>query len=287
MGRDSLDAFRRSENPSRGRPLVLAHRGARRDAPENTLVAFDEALRQGADGVELDVRTTCDGHLVVAHDDELPLGATSTGGHPIGSEKERVRIGQLFAAQLRHVRLPSGEAVPSLEEVLDWRRRTGALLNVELKRDVASRLLLVEKTAALLRKLGTERVLVSSFDPRIVWGVSRQLPEVPVAWLTHRDQHRLGRDLGYRLVGALEQRGDKEGGVSRWLEHGKRLGTLGVHPELGGIDERRVKRLLATGVLVNVWTVNEVDDARRLAQLGVDGIITDVPGQILAGLERA
>ena len=122
--------------------LVLAHRGANRLAPENTVPAMREAVDRGADGVELDVHRTADDVLVVRHDADTPIGL----------------LGELTAADLARV-LPE---VPTLAEVLDVCR--GRLVNVEIK-DPDPRA--AEAVVALLaaRRSGSrDDVLVSSFD---------------------------------------------------------------------------------------------------------------------------
>ena len=120
--------------------LVLAHRGANRLAPENTVAAMARAVELGADGVELDVHRSADGQLVVRHDAETPIGA----------------LGDLTLAEIRGA---LGD-VPTLAEVLDVCR--GRLVNVEVKDpDPRAADALVE---LLGRRSGADDVLVSSFD---------------------------------------------------------------------------------------------------------------------------
>jgi glycerophosphoryl diester phosphodiesterase len=140
--------------------LVLAHRGANRLAPENTVAAMTRAVELGADGVELDVHRSADGHLVVRHDADTPLGP----------------VGNLTLAQIRDG-LPG---VPTLVDVLDVCR--GRLVNVEVK-DPDPRA--AEALVALLRpRTGADDVLVSSFDLSTVDRVHHAAPEVPSALLS-------------------------------------------------------------------------------------------------------
>jgi glycerophosphoryl diester phosphodiesterase len=253
---------------------VLGHRGARHAEPENTLLAFDQALEEGAVGVELDVRMTGDGELIVAHDPELPapLPGEATGdettargtaqedaGH--GDARRGVRFCELSASQLRAIRLPKGQRIPTLREALEWQLDTRALMNVELKGDVPSQGHVVRAACALLREHGGEGILISSFYPRMILECARLLPDVPTAWLVHAEQRLLKRAPGWRWTGAAA-----------------------VHPQCLDLPAARVRALQGGGAIVNVWTVNDPVEGRRLAQLGVDGLITDAPARLLAAL---
>lgn len=247
-------ALRRFRRAVGARPLVLGHRGARRDAPENTLQAFEQAIAQGAAGVELDVRLDGDGRVIVFHDRDL---ARLTG------KRDSRAVEALSASELERVDLGEGAGIPTLAAVLDWAIGGGHLLNVELKRDVLGKRALVWKVAKLLgaRPTAKELVLLSSFDPLFVRALAWLVPDVPSAWLVHAKQRVLSAAPGYR-----------------------KLGAVGVHPELACASDARLRRWHAQGALVNVWTVNEPADALRLARAGVDAIISDVPGTIVRAL---
>jgi glycerophosphoryl diester phosphodiesterase len=156
--------------------LVLAHRGANRLAPENTVPAMREAVDRGADGVELDVHRTVDDVLVVRHDAETPIGL----------------LGEVTAADVSRA-LPD---VPSLAAVLDVCR--GRLVNIEVKDpDPRAAEALVDLLAA--RSSGSpDDVLVSSFDLATVDRVHALAPELPTGFLS------LGLDPHSALVIALE-----------------------------------------------------------------------------------
>lgn len=247
------------KRPSGERPRVYGHRGARHAEPENTLRAFEAAMKEGAEGIELDVRLTADGVCVIAHDEALPAGSRDARG-PIDGEAPR--ISALSASQLAAVRLPSGERVPTLREALGFRSDTGAFVNVELKSDLPARDKLVRAACDALEKYGAERILVSSFDPRMVRAVARRCQDVPVAWLVHSGQRVLRYAPGWQLLGAV-----------------------GVHPEATEPLER-ISGFARRGAIVNVWTVNDPERARALADAGVDGLVTDAPRKILDALSR-
>jgi glycerophosphoryl diester phosphodiesterase len=246
------------------RPRILGHRGVRAaDArpdldldpvpPENTIAAFEQALREGAEGVELDVRVCATGELVVLHDPTLE--------HITAGADTRAAI-DLPARELARVPLAHGATLSLLTEVLAFARARRLPVNVELKRDVPSRTAVVVAAARLLRSWDPAHpILVSSFDPVMLAGFGWLAPRVPRAILVHPEQWRRTA-----LVAAHA------------------LDVDAVHLEHTLATPERVARLHAAGKLVNVWTVNDVDEARRLATIGVDGLITDVPALLLAAL---
>jgi glycerophosphoryl diester phosphodiesterase len=222
--------------------------------PENTLAAFDLARQQGADGVELDVRLDRGDVVVVLHDATLER---------VTRGRDRRAVERLTYAELSAVELGADARIPRLEDVLTWASRSDLRVNIEIKRDVSRLRELVRRVSALVRDTpdAAERVLLSSFHPGVVLACARLIPHVPSAWLVHARQRWLRSAPGFRYLGAS-----------------------GVHPELALASAKRVLRWRAAGALLNVWTVNDIDEARRLAALGVDGIVTDTPGKVLAAL---
>jgi glycerophosphoryl diester phosphodiesterase len=235
------------------RPLVLAHRGARRRAPENTLEAFAAARSLGADGVELDVRRTRDGALMIHHDPG-PVGG------PVIVETD--------AAALRAA-VPS---IPTLAEALD--ECAGLLVNIEIKNlpwepDFDADERVAEQVVALLAERGgTDRVLVSSFHLPTVDRVHERAPRVPTAFLFI---------AGMDLVEVVDLAADR--------------GHAAVHPDVRALGGPEVEDFMAhaaqRGLQVNVWTVNEPADLVRLAGLGVDALVTDVPDVARVALGQA
>jgi glycerophosphoryl diester phosphodiesterase len=231
------------------RPLVLAHRGARRDAPENTVAAFTLALEQGADGVELDVHRTADGGLVVHHDaDAKGLGVLATR----------------TLAEIREGR----PDIPSLDEVLD--ACTGALVNIEIKNlpgdgDFDPEEVAAELVVECLRRRGSDDVIVSSFNLATIDRVRAIDPSVPTAFLIMR---------GIEPLIALD------------LCHARGHGALHPFTKLlkGKAANVVIGRANELGVRVHVWTVNDTREMARLAAAGVHAVITDVPVDALAAL---
>lgn len=242
-------------------PLVLGHRGARHAAPENTHAAFELAQSEGAAGIELDVRLVKTGEVIVLHD---PTLARVTGN------ADRRAVESLSLEEARKADVGRGERVPLLSDVLDWARESDQLVNVEVKSDVRRRRDLVSGVIELLSRHphAPRGVLLSSFDPRFVWRLSRALPAVPSAFLFHT-KSPIARAAA--LVGAATFR---------------RLGARAVHPEHVLVTAARMQAWRSKSELVGVWTVNDEARAIELSRLGVDYIVSDRPGAILSALAR-
>ncbi|HEX9400425.1 MAG TPA: glycerophosphodiester phosphodiesterase [Anaeromyxobacter sp.] len=240
------------------RPLVLGHRGASAEAPENTLAAFRLAIAQGADGVELDVWRCATGEVVVAHDEDL----VRVGRSPL-------RLPDAPLAALRAVDVGAwkgerfrGEAIPLLSEVLA--ALPDAVVNVELKSRGAPDLGLAQAVAEVIWRAGAGgRVIVSSFDWRLVAAFRLASPGVATG-LLFEDAH------AWRLRTFLAVRS---------------LRPAAVHPDRVLATDARVRRWAARGLAVNVWTVDDPAEAARLARAGATAIITNVPGRVRAALE--
>jgi glycerophosphoryl diester phosphodiesterase len=240
--------------PPSTRPLLLGHRGARHAAPENTFAAFDLALEEGAEGVELDVRMNGGGDVIVCHD--ITLERVTDG-------KDRRAIHDLSTAECRAVRLRDGEPLPFLKDVLEWAARRGAVVNIELKMDGDHRAALVAAVADLARRHRCPGdLLMSSFNALAVLAHRALAPSLASAWLL--DWPR-----------AAER---------PWLA---RAGRSAVHPKHTLITAERLVRWKAQVGRVHTWTVNDPVRARELALLGVDCLISDNPGALKQALETS
>ncbi len=239
------------------RPIVVGHRGVRRPGVvENTLPAFEAAVDDGAEAIELDVRLCRSGEPVVLHD---PTLERVTEGEDARAAAD-LSLSELARVELRH---QGGRArVPTLAEALAFARERRVGVNVELKHDVPNRPALVRAAARLLHGWDPAHpILASSFDPAVLAGLATLAPRIPRAILVHRTRwHLLHAGLALPLAAAAVH-----------LER-----TL-TRPEL-------VRSLRARGLLVNVWTVNDPGEARDLAALGVSGVISDAPGEMRAAL---
>jgi glycerophosphoryl diester phosphodiesterase len=242
--------------------VVIAHRGASAEAPENTLPAFEAAVRHGADSIELDVRLTADGAPVVIHDDILDRTTDRTG--PVAAltlaELRAVDAGWGFTSDGGRTHPFRGMEVriPTLGEVL-WAFPKLTVL-VEIKEPAAQeavrRVLLQEDAAERCVVASEYREALLAFDqPPFVRGASG--PEISALYWAA--MLRRGRPAaGYRLLSVpLRHRGVPV-------------------PTRGFIAAAR-----ASGCAVHVWTVDSPDTARRLWRRGVSGIVTNVPGTMV------
>jgi glycerophosphoryl diester phosphodiesterase len=227
-------------------PLVLGHRGSPRVARENTVEAFAAALAEGADGVELDTHATSDGVLVCHHDPIVP---------------EVGLIPELTEADLA----AAVPWLPRLDAVLDT--CAGTLVNIEIKNspgdagyDPAQR------TAALVAALladrgGTDRVVVSSFEPAAIDEVRARDASIPTGYLYAPDLANEDAFFAAQVGG-----------------HGA------LHPHwvsvAGEEGAEFIARCRAANIDVNVWTVNDEVVAAPLAAAGVHAIITDIPATL-------
>ena len=243
-------------------PLVVGHRGGRGDGwpAENTLASFERARAQGALAIELDVRTSAGGNVVVFHDDTLARMTRERDARRIADVTEA----ELFAIDLGAYHHGEPATVPALSEVLHWARAHGVGVNVELKHEVPSRAVLARGTAEIVRDSGAD-VLFSSFDPLLLAMVGARAPEVPRALLTHSDQKA--------WAGALQ-------------ETARRPLVAALHIERTQATADALARYRRRGLRVGVWTVNDPAEARELVRLGAASIITDHPGEMLAALSR-
>jgi glycerophosphoryl diester phosphodiesterase len=246
------------KRPDVNRPLIFAHRGACKVTPENTLPAFQAAIDLGADGVELDVQYTIDGHLVVFHNPTLE--ATSDGKGRVTShsleELRRLDAGSWFGARF------AGTRIPTLDEALDLLRGK-LLVNIELKSlDRATVDIGKDVVAAVRGRDMADQVVLSSFNPFALRRARQAGPEIECALL-------LAPDLP---------------GWTRWGLTRRLARADGLHPEAPMVDAAYMARARRLGLPVRVWTVNDQAEMRRLIALGVDAIITDLPDLLAAVL---
>jgi glycerophosphoryl diester phosphodiesterase len=239
------------------RPLVFAHRGGSGLAPENTIAAFDTALALGADGLELDVRLSKDGVVVVHHDASLDRTTDVRGDVSAltAAELSRVDAGYRFTRHDAHPFRGQGIAVPALADVLA--RYRDARIVVEFKLNVAE--LAAAVVEVVRRADAVERVCVGSFDLRVLHA-ARTL-EPALATSAARQEVRWPVYEGFQ--------------VPEWS------GATRV------VSRRFVDAAHRAGLGVHVWTVDTEDRACRLLACGVDGLITDRPDVIVPMVKGA
>lgn len=235
------DAFRRRAN----RPAVVGHRGVRGPRPENTIEAIEEAHRQGADAVEIDVRLCATGEVVVFHDPDLAQLA--------GDARLVARVG---LAELRRFDLGDAARIPTLDQVIEVVAARGLGLNVEIKHDAESKPRTVAAVAAILRRRAPEvraGIVVSSFDPWVLVAHRALVPALCHALLVHESTYH---DWALRIA--------------------RRLPIDGVHIEASLAVPARARPFFQRG-FVSAWTINDPTRARAAFDLGLEALITDTP----------
>jgi glycerophosphoryl diester phosphodiesterase len=232
---------------------IIAHRGASGAAPENTLAAFRAAVALGADGVEFDVQSSRDGVPVVIHDPTLER--TTNGRGPVGAataaELGALEAGAWFSPPV------AGERVPTLAAVLALLAPTRLELHLELKTARIAYPGLVPAVVRDVRAAGmSARVTLSSFNHHSLLEARRLAPEIACAAL---------------LYEAL---------LEPW-RYAQQHGLQALHPQHATVDAVLVSAAHAAGLPVRPYTVDEPQEARRLLELGVDGLITNDPVRLL------
>ena len=242
------------------RPLNFAHRGASHEAPANTLAAFLLAADLGADGIELDVHLSRDGHVVVIHDFDV---ATTTDGRGLVCDKTLAELKELDAGGWFDP-VFAGQRIPTLQEVIDAVGQR-LLLNIELKAKGWSDKGLAAKVVQIVEQNDlVDRVVLSSFNPLVVWRAKRRDPQIATGLLYAQDMPLFLRKAW-----------------SRWL-----LRPTALHPHYAMVDSHYVWWANRQGYRVNVWTADDPGDMQRLMREGVDIIITNRP-DLLRDVVRA
>ncbi len=279
-----------------GQMDIEGHRGARGLVVENTLPSVTAALEAGATGIEIDVRLTADGHVVVWHDPVLlPEKCRSTRGNLIGARVDELTLDQLRTVDVGSQTLPEfttqraapGAQIATLAEVIalgeSYASNTWWTVEVKIdptdKREVDRREQLVEATLAAVHQVGVDRrCFVHSFDWAVL-DLSRELdPGVLRSALTVARHFSVGSPWT-GSVDPAEYDEDLISGVAA-------LGASVVSPGFALVDADLVRRAHALDIGVLTWTVNESDDLTRMLDLGVDGIVTDYPDRALELVSR-
>lgn len=249
------------EKMYRQTPLVLGHRGASYDAPENTAAAFQLARQMGADGIELDTTLTRDGVPVVIHD--LSLDNTTDGVGPV-RDHDLKTIKMLDAGSHYDIAF-KGEVVPTLEEALDA-IGPELVVNIELKTMAGLRTDGLERAVweVIRRQNAQNRVVISSFNPMALRRFRALAPEVPIGYLYSPDEPIFLR-YGWLLFGTPHE---------------------ARHPHHSIINAPFMAWAKTHNYRVHTWTVDDPERIRELRDLGVDAIITNRVDVALMALGR-
>lgn len=235
--------------------LIVGHRGARAEAPENTLSGFRHLHALGVRAVEFDIQVSGDGELVIIHDADLQR--TSTGEGSV-HDWPAAKLAELDACHRAFPDWPFSEGIPRLDEVL-------ALLTdfVHIELEVKARTpeheaVVIAKLPALWEKYQLAgRARTTSFNPRYLHGMLQTTPHIPRGFLFEED-----------FAGDV-------------IAVATAVGATSLGPHQRRCTPELIQQAHKAGLMVSTWTVNDQSRAMALAAMGVDAIITDVPTQAL------
>ena len=246
-------------NTEKRKTMIYAHRGASEKLPENTLAAFAEAVRMGADGVELDVQACASGELVVAHDEWLERVSDGSGW-----------IAQTTLTELKKLNFSKthpefGHAeIPTLREVFDLLKNTRLGINIELKNSLIPYPNLEERVLEEVNRwFSADRVIFSSFS--------------------HASMVRMkALDAGV-MCGLLYSASL----VNPW-DYARKLGVDALHPQFFEVitPGGECRKAHEAGIRVHTWTVDREDAIRRVLEEGADILITNRPDAALVCLQE-
>lgn len=230
---------------------IIAHRGASTYAPENTLAAFQKALDQQADGIELDVRLTKDNVPVICHD--ATVNRTSNGKGYIHnmtvSQLKKLDFGASFSKKYK------GEMIPTLEETLALIEDASITLHIEIKNGPIIPKNLEQKIVELVYEYGFEdQAVYSSFDHHSLQRLSEIDPRAKIGLLFHINL--------IHLFEYIENTG---------------LRVHSIHPNHFYVTEEMIEEAHKRNIEVNIYTVNNKAMALSYQQIGIDGLITNNP----------
>jgi glycerophosphoryl diester phosphodiesterase len=291
---------------------IYGHRGARGDLPENTLESFKYLFDNGINAYETDILISKDLVPVITHDFRLDPSLTKDkevnlikdenikifdltydeiSNFDVGSLNKLTRYGRRFVNQ----RSLENQKIPKLSELLELSSKNvlqNLLINLEIKSTPDEKNLTPDPkdlVQIVLNEINNsnlkDKIIISSFDWRILREVKKQSPEIPRAYLTFQ------QEKGMKIKKTIYSK-------SPWIDHIpltivydlpkiiKELGGSAWHPYYKDINKKAVKDAHDNNLPVNVWTVNDEDDMLKMIEYGVDGIMTDYPLRLKNLCER-
>lgn len=224
--------------------LKIAHRGAKAYEPENTLKAFQKALDLNADGIELDVHLSADGHVIVIHDETIDKMTNGKGA-----------VNSFSLSELKSFRIADQYEIPTLKEVFDLVNKK-CFINIELKNaDTLTKVVSLIHEYISDKNWSYEHLIVSSFD-----------------WNALQEVHNLDSKIP---IGVLA-----ETNLDLAVAFAETIKAKAIHPYYHLLNEENTKAIQEKGFLVLPWTVNIKEDIQKIKSYKVDGIITDFPDKI-------
>jgi glycerophosphoryl diester phosphodiesterase len=241
----------------------IAHRGESYIAPENTLAAIKLAWEKNDDGVEIDIHLSRDNRIMVMHD-----GCTgrASSTNLVIAENDSEKLRKLDVGSYKGEKY-AGEKIPFLDEVLETVPAEKVLL-VEIKAGLD---ILPGVKRAFEESGKTPQIIVIGFDLEVIAAFKKLMPEVPTLWLGYPGKDDQGNLKNYDLSII-----DKA--VSNGLD--------GFDLFFGGLTQEFVDAIRAAGLQLHVWTVDEIEEAKRVIAMGIDGLTTNRADWIRENLGR-
>ncbi|MBR0630955.1 glycerophosphodiester phosphodiesterase [Bacillus altitudinis] len=229
---------------------IIAHRGSSSAAPENTIAAFDVAVEQGADYIELDVQMTMDQHIVVIHDDTVER--TTNGNGLVKSytldQLKKLDAGSWFDQQY------TNERIPTLQEILErYSQRIGILIEIKHpKRQIG-----IEKAVArIINQFAYSRhIIIQSFDVHALQRIKAFAPSLRTALIIKPDAFKLTKRKLTTYSSFANGLNMKKTMINRWW----------------------IDRIHTFGMDVFIWTVKDQKTADRIKKYPINGVVTDNP----------
>ena len=224
--------------------LKIGHRGARGYEPENTLIGFQKAVALNVDQIELDIHSSADGEIMVIHDETIDRTTNGNG-----------YVNSFTRLELQQFQIEGQQYIPTLIEVLNLIDRKCSI-NIEIKSNG-----LANKLVGLIEQYVTEKLwkysdfIVSSFEWDNLEKVRLLNPSIPIAVLT-------------------------ETSIEDALAFAKKIKAQAINPDFQLLSIENVSQMQQAGFQVFPWTVNEIEDIKRIQSYKVDGIISDFPDRL-------
>ena len=254
------------------KPLIIAHRGASGEAPENTMVAFKLAWELGADGIEGDFHLTRDGHIVAIHDKDT--NKVTKGKNKLIVKKTSLKELQGLDVGSWKNEKYSKARIPTLEDVIDSLPE-GKKFFIEIKcgTEIMKPLIKVIDLKVKERPNLKTNISFISFDKDVIKSCRTQWPDIEANYLE-----------SYKKIKGISKWAPNENEVFRLLKLSLASG-IGTQANKEVLNSKFIKRLRLNQLSFHCWTINDVETARHFRDLGVDSITTDFPKRIRDGLK--
>ena len=237
---------------SHGNPLAFAHRGGTESAPENSLAAFAAATELGFSYLETDVHLSSDGVVIAAHDEDL----SRVAGHP-------ARIEHLTTAELAEIKLGGTEPIPRFEELLE--AFPDSKLNIDPKSDAV-----VDPLIAMIKAAdAVDRVCIGTFS-------EDRLARIRAAFGSELCTAAGPRE-STRMIASAKTPGSRRRSLKKGAVPYQCMQVPVRHKGVTVVTPKTISAAHNLGIQVHVWTVDDPLEMNRLLDLGVDGIMTDLP----------